>query len=300
MQAIPIHESAALLAATCWALSGVVSAGPVAHLGPLAFTRIRMTMVMVMLGGWSAISGGWQSITPDQLLPIAFSGAVGIFIGDTMLFMALNRLGPRRTSIIFSTNAPMSVLLGWMFLGEKLSVSELAGIGLVVAGVVLAIIFGKRRSQLHQWEQVKGALWIGIAFGLGAALSQAIGSLIARPVMETGTDPASVSALRVTVSVICFAMAYAIAPGTMRARNPLTLNVGLLVAFSGFIAMALGMTFVLFALAGGEVGIIATLSATSPAIILPMIWLRTGERPALGAWIGAALVIAGSALIFTS
>ena len=33
-------------------------------------------------------------------------------------------------------------------------------------------------------------------------------------------------------------------------------------------------------------------------LILPMIWLRTGERPAAGAWLGAALVVAGMALLF--
>jgi uncharacterized membrane protein len=63
--------------------------------------------------------------------------------------------------------------------------------------------------------------------------------------------------------------------------------------------MALGMTFVLFALSGGKVGIVATLSATTPALMLPFLWLRTREVPALGAWIGASLVITGSALIFT-
>ncbi|MCB1448780.1 MAG: DMT family transporter [Nitratireductor sp.] len=296
---MPIHEMAALLAATCWALSSVVSAGPVAHLGPLAFTRIRMTIVLFMLAGWAIATGGWQTIAPDQLLPIGLSGAIGIFIGDTMLFMALSRVGPRRSSIVFATHAPMSVLLGWLFLGETLSGRELAGIALVIVGVILAIIFGKRRSQLHHWESVKGPLWIGIAFGLGAALSQAVGSLIARPVMETGVDAGSVSAVRVGVSVVCFYIAYLFVPRLMRPANPLTWNVGLTVAFSGFIAMALGMTFVLFALAGGEVGIVATLSATAPALILPIIWIRTGEMPAWGAWIGAALVVVGSSLIVT-
>ena len=58
------------------------------------------------------------------------------------------------------------------------------------------------------------------------------------------------------------------------------------------------MTLLLYALAGGKVGIVSTLSATSPVIILPMLWARTGERPAAGAWAGAALVVAGMALIF--
>jgi uncharacterized membrane protein len=58
------------------------------------------------------------------------------------------------------------------------------------------------------------------------------------------------------------------------------------------------MTLLLFALSGGKVGIVSTLSATSPVLILPMLWATTGERPAQGAWAGAALVVAGMALIF--
>ena len=36
-----------------------------------------------------------------------------------------------------------------------------------MTGVVLAIVFGKRKDQLHQWESVTGQLWVGIALGLG-------------------------------------------------------------------------------------------------------------------------------------
>jgi uncharacterized membrane protein len=69
-------------------------------------------------------------------------------------------------------------------------------------------------------------------------------------------------------------------------------------ALTGLIALAVGMTLLLFALSGGKVGIVSTLSATSPALILPMLWLRTGERPAAGAWAGAALVVVGMGLLF--
>ncbi|MEP2706659.1 MAG: EamA family transporter, partial [Roseibium sp.] len=73
-----------------------------------------------------------------------------------------------------------------------------------------------------------------------------------------------------------------------------------IIALSGFLGMGVGMTLILFALSGGEVGIIATLSATTPAIMLPMMWWRTKEAPALGAWAGAFLVVVGCALLFVS
>jgi drug/metabolite transporter (DMT)-like permease len=292
-------EIAALAAAFFWALSAMIAREQVAHLGAIAFTRIRMAMVLAMLVAFVATSGGWREIEAWQVTPILLSGLVGIFLGDTALFLCMSRVGPRRSSIVFSTNAPMSVILGFLVLGESLSLRELAGIAIVFAGVILAIVFGKRRSQLSQWEEVKGPLWIGVGFGLLAALGQSVGALIARPVMASGADPAAVSAMRVGVSVVCFYMALAAFPGWARPQKPLTGRVAAMTALSGFLAMAVGMTLVLFALSGGNVGIVSTLSATTPAMILPMLWWKTKEIPAAGAWAGAALVIAGSWLIFT-
>ncbi len=68
-------------------------------------------------------------------------------------------------------------------------------------------------------------------------------------------------------------------------------------AFSGFLSLAMGMTLLLFALSGGETGVVSTISATTPVIILPLLWLRTGQRPAAGAWLGALFVVAGLAFI---
>jgi hypothetical protein len=36
---------------------------------------------------------------------LALSGLIGIFIGDTALFACMNRLGPRRSGVLFATHA---------------------------------------------------------------------------------------------------------------------------------------------------------------------------------------------------
>lgn len=291
-------ELAALAAALCWALTGILSTGPSQYLGAISFNRTRMVLVFVILAVYVALTTGWSSIEGRELPAILLSGFIGIFVGDTALFLALNRLGPRRTAILFSMNAPLSVLLGWLLLHESLSGRALLGIAVTLAGVVLAITFGKRKSQLHQWESVKGPLWVGVTLGLAAALSQSVGSLIARPVMEAGADPVAVSSLRIGVAALGLVALVRLPVQRFRPANPLTLKVGLQVAFSGLLGMGVGMTLILFALSGGEVGIVSTLSATTPALQLPLLWARTREVPALGAWAGAVLVALGSGLIF--
>jgi len=53
----------------------------------------------------------------------------------------------------------------------------------------------------------------------------------------------------------------------------------------------------LWSLREGPVGSAGVLSALSPVIILPLLWLKFGRAPASGAWIGAILAIAGVALV---
>lgn len=299
---MPIYELAALGAATCWALTALISTSPAGHLGAPAFNRVRQIFVTLLLAVYVGVSGNWQQLNSQNIPPILVSGLIGIFAGDTLLFAALNRVGPRRSSILFAMNAPLAAILGWLVLGEALVPQATLGVALTFVGVAMAIYFGNSRSrsnQTHQWEEVKGALWVGVGLGLAAAACQAVASLIMRPVMASGVDPFAASMLRVAIAAMALTAMMQLPIPAIKQKNPLTVRVVAITALSGFLALAIGMTLLLFALSGGNVGIVSTLSATSPVIILPLIWQRTGQRPAAGAWGGAAMVIAGMALIFT-
>jgi drug/metabolite transporter (DMT)-like permease len=294
---VPVHELAALGAATCWASTGIIAAGPAAHLGALAFNRWRQVFATCLFAAYVLASGSWHQLA-GHVPALILSGLFGIFVGDSLLFSALNRVGPRRAGILFALNAPIAALLAWLALGETLQPRAVAGIALTVAGVGLAIAYGRRPAQRHAWEEIRGPLWLGIAVGLGAATGQALGSIVARPVMAAGTDPFAASLVRVGVAAACLSVLVALPIPSVRQRAPLTPRVAAMTGLAAFLGLGVGMTLLLFALAGGKVGIVSTLSATSPVIILPMIWARTGERPAAGAWAGAGLVVAGLALIF--
>lgn len=296
--AFPVHEAAALLTAACWAATSLIAAGPAAHLGAIAFSRLRQVSVAALLAIFVLATGRWQNLSTHDTLMLLISGLVGIFVGDSLLFAALNRLGPRRAGVLFALNAPMAAVLGFAFLGETLSLLAAAGIATCVGGVMLAILFGKRSGQVHAFEQGSGSLWAGVALGLGAALGQAVGSVVARPVMAAGLDPFVASLLRIGIAGVCLSALTLLPLPAVRARNPLTWKVATLTVGSGILAMGLGMTLLLFAFSGGKTGIVSTLSATSPAMVLPLLWITTRERPAAGAWAGAGLVVLGMALLF--
>ena len=295
---MPVYELAALGAAICWAVTGILSQSAAQALGPFGFNRLRQAMVAVMLGVIVLATGRWHGIEMDDLWRLSLSGVIGIFLGDTLLYVALIRLGPRRSGALFALNAPMAAVMGWLFLGEALSPLAALGVALSTVGVAMAVLGRAGRSGGHRFEAVRGSVWIASGYGLLAAAGQALGSLIARPVMAQGFDPYAASLIRVSVAVACLILLMAL---PIRAVQPLarpTSRVILLSALSGLIAMVIGMTLLMFALQGGKVGIVSTLSALSPVLILPVLWAMTGARPSATSWAGALIAVAGMALIF--
>ncbi len=292
------YEIAALLAAFCWTIGGIISTAPAKAVGGISYTRIRMSMVFIMLGCVSLISGGWTSVEQTQLPIIVLSGFIGIFLGDTALFSTISRLGPRRTAILFSTNAPITAVIGYFLFDERMGAEAVLGCTLVIAGVVISIRYGKRRDQVHHFEVVRGSLAVGVALGLIAALGQSIGSVLVKPVLEVGADPVTIATIRTGVAAAGLWMLQYLLPWKIfHHKGQLTPQLYLQTFASGLFGMAIGMTLLLYAFAHGDIGIASILSSTNPIMLLPMLWLLSRERPANGAWWGAILAVAGTTMI---
>lgn len=295
-----IAVAGALGAASCWAIGSLVSVYPAQALGAAAFNRTRMCVVGLMLIVAASVLGTWATLQSDFFSALILSGLVGIFIGDTALFATLRRMGPRRTAILFALNAPITTFLGFLVLGETLPSLALAGCTLVLGGVVLAIVYGKRKSQLHEWENIRGPLPVGILLGVSAATAQAVGLMISKPILDAGADPVAASAVRVGVAALALVCANLLPIKQFKPQAQMNKSLFFWIVLSGFLGMGLGMTLLMVALAHGDSGVVATLSATSPVMMLPLIWLRTKECPATGAWIGAIAVVVGTGMIFNA
>lgn len=289
---------AALGAALSWAIASLFAADASRAVGGLAFNRTRLCMVTVMLILMTSLWGDWSSLSWSDATLLIVSGLVGIALGDTALFTCMQRLGPRRSSLIFALNAPMTLILSLALLSETLTLISGTGIFLAITGVYLAIIYGKRRSQLHVWEETEPPLWLGVGIGLLAALGQALGLIIIKPVMEAGTDPMAAATVRAGISAVAMLFTLWLPFQMFRAKARLTFRLGFGMAMSGLLGMAVGMSLLLYSIEHGDAGLMAILSATSPVMILPLLWWRTRESPAPMAWVGAVIATAGVVLTF--
>jgi drug/metabolite transporter (DMT)-like permease len=292
-------EIMALLAAACWATASTFSVGPTQRLGAIGFSRLRMAFATLLLWTLALASGGWHSLHPSAMGLLAASGLIGIFIGDTALFACMNRLGPRRSGVLFACHALFSALLAWVWLGEVLWGWALFGSLMLMAGVMIAILWGKRSVESHLWEQTKGSLAVGVALGLTAALCQSLATLMLKPLMTTGIDPIAASAVRTSLALLAHLALWFSGWKPARAGGPITLRDAGWVFLGAAIAMVLGMTLILKALHEGQAGVVAIFSSVSPIVILPLLWLIYRRRPAFGAWMGASLAITGTALILS-
>ena len=293
-----IYYFIATLAALCWAIASLISADITRKIGGLAFNRLRLFFVSIMLISYTFYLDTWNTINQEFLVTILLSGIIGIFLGDTLLFIALQKIGPRRNNILFSLAAPFTVILNIFFLNEIMSLMNLLGCIMVFFGVVVAIAYGNSRDQNHRWEIVEGNLFLGVIFGISAALCQAIGLIMMKPILTLGADPIASASLRTLISCIFLSFTFFINYEIFNAKTSLSLKIIGQSILSGFLGMALGMSLLLIALKYADAGIVATLSSTSPIMILFLIWLLTKKIPTIGAWIGTILAIVGSGLIF--
>lgn len=168
---------------------------------------------------------------------------------------------------------------------------------LLVGGVMGAIALGRREGAAHRLEATQGQLAAGVALGLLSALGQSVGTLVLKPAMAAGLDPVAASAVRMTAGFACHALLWCTGLQMARVQSALQWRDLAYTFASAALAMALGMTLILKALQHGSAGLVGMLSSVSPVLLLPLLWWRTGQRPALGAWVGAAMAVVGCALI---
>lgn len=87
----------------------------------------------------SSLLGAW--------VPILYTGAASCGIGYTFQTLAQKDLQPAVASIIMSLESVFAALFGWILLGQKMSLREIIGCGVMFAAIIIAQVFeGKEKA----------------------------------------------------------------------------------------------------------------------------------------------------------
>lgn len=300
-----VSEALALGSAACIALSSMFINELNGRVPLLTLARWQITAAFVITALAATLFGGWATLGSWQVLALAGSGLFGIALASTTYFAAIYSAGPRVTALLFSLTSPFALLMGYIAFGETINLMQGLGVVLILAGILIAIGVRRRRPAamipLSDGEPIEAPApentlsLTGIALGVITAFGQALGSLLARPAMASGVEPFAAMAVRSGLAVIFF-WALLVLPIARQATRFRSSDFALAV-ISSFFGTALGMALLMGALKNGNVGIVSTLSSMTPIMILPMVWLRSRKMPQPAAWGGAALAIAGIALM---
>ncbi|MES2914989.1 MAG: DMT family transporter [Pseudomonadota bacterium] len=280
-----------LAAAAAFAAAAMFIDSVSGRVGPLQLSRWQMCLAFLMTVVIVLVTGGWRSLDLEMVLWLTASSASGIMIGSLTYIATIQFTGPRISALLFTTASPFALALGFAFRDETVSLIQAAGVGLIVAGIALAVM-GPRQEE---GATTPRPLWIGIGLGLVTSIAQALGSLLARPAMLAGADPVAAMAVRSGTGALFFVLLLAL-PALRPAALP-ALPAIRQIGLSAVAGMVVGMSFLMAALARGDVGIVTTLSSTTPILILPMVWAVYGRMPGPLAWVGAVLAVVGTALI---
>ncbi len=289
-------ELAALGAAFLWALSAVVYAQLGQKIPPIALNLSKGVIAIVLIAFTLIVQGnylptGMNAVAMGLLL---LSGILGIGLGDTFYFEALNHLGARRTLLMEALAPPLAALIALIFLQEALSLGAWTGIFLTVLGVTWVV---SERVPGTEGQAVN--LLRGTSFALLSALGQASGAVLSRAALaDTTIDPLWSTFLRIIGGVLVLLL-------WMPLKQPLRVEFQRLqskrllgiIALTAFFSTYLGIWLQQTAFKYTATGIAQALLATSPLFVLP-IAIVMGERVTPRAFLGALVALGGIGLLF--
>ena len=288
-----IGEIAALSAALLWAISSVVYTRLGLKISPLKLNFYKGIIAIAFICITLAIQGtALLSISKRTIALLSLSGVIGIGLGDTAYFSALNSLGARRTLLLETASPPIGALLALIFIGERLNSFSWCGILLTVTGIAWVISERNPTNNIRVSRQ-------GIGWGLMAALAQAVGSVISRfALVQSNISPLESALIRLLGgTVIVVGLLFLSATKETEAKIALSVRSLSIIAIAALGSTYFGIWLQQTSLKFAPTGIAQTFLATSPLFVLPIVALQR-EKITRRAIFGVAISLSGIALMF--
>jgi drug/metabolite transporter (DMT)-like permease len=296
---------AALLTTILFSISAVCGHRSARLIGGTEANFWRAALATVFLAIWSyGFGAGLEGVAFAYFL---LSGIVGIGIGDVAFFQALPRLGPRLSVLlVHCLTAPLGALVEWLWLGTTLTWRQVLFGVITLSGVGIALAPG-RRLRLTRRE-----LAIGIAAGVLAALGGAGGAVFSRKayaVMRAAgehLDAINAGYQRMLGGLLLAGVCLLLVKHRefrIQARAPHRLvveasrrkwrGVWYWILLNALAGQTLGVSCMQRAFETTPAGVVLSIIALSPIVVIPIAFVVEGERPEIHSLVGGAVAVAG-------
>lgn len=289
----PAALGAAFVAAAFLGAEGVLAKRGIEAGGSPIVVSLTVATVSTIVFGIGAIAFSEMTVLAGQPLSdvgvFFLAGTIGSGLGVLMIYRGVDRVGASVNTAVVNSRPVIVAILGYVVLSESLELVTIAGIVVLILGLVLV--------SLSRGGDVRGWRPIDLLVPLFTALLFSVGNVLRRygltqtdiPLLE-GIAVNAVGGLTVLGVYVLLLHREAVFAATAR-------SYAWSVATGCCTATALLAMF--FAFERARVAIVDSIIATAPlmALLLTVLFLRDFERVTRGITAGAALVVVGSVLI---
>jgi len=283
--------SAALVSAASWAIGSILFKRIGETVTPFGMTLSKGAVSSLLLGAVLCVTG-YGNVPNGALGLLLVSGILGIAVGDTLFFAALQDLGPVGLIVFFMAGQILTALLAILFLGEMPGSGAWTGIGVVLAGIAMVLLTQISRDESRRPTRLRGVL-----LGFFSMLAMSLSLIIAKQALDS-VSTMTATFLRMaagTLGMILFGML------TSRVRewlNPFS-DMKMITVFVLSVCVVTfgGFWLSLVAIKHVEIAIANALSAAEPLFVIPLAVVFLKERVTLMEIAGAVLTVVGVILL---
>ncbi len=293
-----IGELAALATAVLWTFSALAWTSAGRHIGALAVSFLRLLLAVGMLMAYGYLRRGlpWPSDADPRVWQVlGVSGFLGFFVSDLCLFKAFLVVGPRLSLLVVtSLTPPTAALISWGWHGRSLGPQAWLAMAITLAGV-LWVVLEQPDGDEHPYSRRE--LRYGLLLGSVATAAQALGTVLAKDGIAE-YDPAASALIRILGALVGYVLLITLLGrwrpmvAASRQRKPMLILLG-----GAVVGPFVGVSMFMLALQNCLEGVVTTILATIPVMILPFSVYLYGERVSVRAIGGALVAAAGVALL---
>lgn len=286
-----LGEGLALTAALGWVGSSIFLEKASKEVGTVVVNLTRLILAMVFLGVITWTNRGLVlpfDVSREALGFLSVSGLFGLFIGDFFLYKAYITVGPRITLLIM-TFSPITVsILSFLILGENLGDIQILGMLLTLFGIMMVVLKKKSEGTFSK---------IGFLYAAIAMLGESCGIIFTK-MGSVNYDSFATIQVRTIPAIIAFIIYISLKNSWEDIFKGIKNKKGMYYVLVGTIVTTLGVTSLVEAMKYSSVGVVSTLAATSPILIIPISMLFFKEKVSLKESLGAVISFLGVSLFF--
>ena len=225
---------------------------------------------------------------------LSISGVIGFFLGDLFLFQAYLEIGTRISLLIMATSPPMTAILGYIFLNEKLSLVGILGMLITISGIAIVILSkddGEKKFKIS--HSIKG-----ITYAFIGAVGQSVGVIFSK--MGMGDySPFAATQIRIIAGFISFIVLFIYLNKWDDLKKAIVDKKAMfLITLGSIFGPFVGVSLQLISLQHTTAGIASTITSIMPVTILPLSVFVFKEKLKAKEILGALVSVVGVGILF--